>query len=408
MIKRTYARIFISIALFFLITQYAIGFKPVVIIPGLGGSQLEAKLDKPSVNHFYCSRRSDWYTIWFSITQLIPPFVNCWADNIKLLWDPSTNKYSNNHGISTRVPFSDGSTLNFEYLDPSLIFGKSNYFHTLVEAMVGAGGVRNVSIRGSPYDFRYAPFSAYNGTWISKITTLVEETYEINNRTKVTVLSHSMGCLYALWFLNQKSHNWKEKYILRWLPTGGVFSGAGLGVKQLLTGDISIIPLPGLAASAVREEQRSYESNMMLLPSPQIWGNNTIIYTPRRNYTSRDYQILFEKSGFLNGFERYNLVSNVTSNLNPPGVDVIHLYSVNMDTATAFRYPSDDSFDEEPEVINGNGDGIVPLASLESGRMMWSQNNNRKAFSEKIYNRKSHLGLLKSQQYIQDILNLLE
>ena len=93
MMKSICIRILISIAAFFLITKYVVGFKPVVIIPGLGGSQLEAKLDKPSVNHFYCSRTSDWYTIWFSITQLIPPFVNCWADNIKLLWDPITNKY---------------------------------------------------------------------------------------------------------------------------------------------------------------------------------------------------------------------------------------------------------------------------------------------------------------------------
>merc|ERR1712136_163114 len=191
------------------------------------------------------------------------------------------------------------------------------------------------------------------------------------------------------WFLNQKSYNWKEKYILRWLPTGGVFSGAGLGIKQLLTGDISIIPLPGLSASAVREEQRSYESNMMLLPSPYIWANNTIIYTPSRHYTSRDYQILFKKSGFQNGFERYNFVSNITSNLNPPGVDVIHFYSVNKGTATAFRYSSDDNFDEEPEVINGNGDGIVPLASLESARIMGRDNNYGKTFSERVYSRKS-------------------
>ena len=87
---------------------------------------------------------------------------------------------------------------------------------------------------------------------------------------------------------------------------------------------------------------------------------------------------------------------------------MIHFYSVNKDTAAAFRYSSDDNFDEEPEVIYGNGDGIVPLASLESGRKMWRDNNDGKTFSERIYNRKSHLGLLKSQRYIQDILNLLE
>ena len=87
---------------------------------------------------------------------------------------------------------------------------------------------------------------------------------------------------------------------------------------------------------------------------------------------------------------------------------MIHFYSINKDTATAFRYSSDDNFDEEPEVMNGNGDGIVPLASLESARIMWRDNNYGKTFSERVYNRKSHLSLLKYQRYIQDILNLLE
>ena len=62
-------------------------------------------------------------------------------------------------GVQTRVPYADGSTENFEYLDPFIPYGHSDYFHTLVEAIVRAGGIRNVTIRGLPYDFRYAPTS---------------------------------------------------------------------------------------------------------------------------------------------------------------------------------------------------------------------------------------------------------
>ena len=89
-------------------------------------------------------------------------------------------------------------------MDTSIPYGDSDYFYTLVEAMVGAGGVRNVSIRGSPYDFRFAPSSVYYGSWLAKMTSLVEETYLMNQNSRVTLLSHSMGCLYTLWFLNQK------------------------------------------------------------------------------------------------------------------------------------------------------------------------------------------------------------
>ena len=78
--------------------------------------------------------------------------------------------------------------------------------------MTNAGGVRNLSIRGSPYDFRhvpnflktyfdssnrtlifpeirrYAPSSAYNGRWLDEMTRLVQETYEINGQKKVALL----------------------------------------------------------------------------------------------------------------------------------------------------------------------------------------------------------------------------
>ena len=91
-------------------------------------------------------------------------------------------------GVETRVPYSSGSTKNFEYLDTSIPYGDSDYFHTLVEAMVGAGGIQNVSIRGSPYDFRFAPSSAYSGSWLQKITHLVEETYALNNNSSVALL----------------------------------------------------------------------------------------------------------------------------------------------------------------------------------------------------------------------------
>ena len=64
-----------------------------------------------------------------------------------------------------------------------------------------------------------APGSAYDGKWLDKMTQLVEDTYHLNNQSKVTILSHSMGCLYALWFLNQKESEWKDTYLEQWIPT---------------------------------------------------------------------------------------------------------------------------------------------------------------------------------------------
>ena len=140
------------------------------------------------------------------------------------------------------------------------------------------------------------------------MTNLVEHTYELNDQNRITLLSHSMGCLYTLWFLNQKSEDWKNTYILQWIPTSGVFGGAGSGIKQVLSGDISMVPIPGITGLTVREEQRSYESSMLLLPTLQVWGNKPLIFTPENSYSAANYEILFQKSNFQYGFERYRSV----------------------------------------------------------------------------------------------------
>ena len=97
--QQNHFTLFLILLHLFLQLEYMVhGFKPVIIIPGSGGSKLEAKLNKTSVNHWYCSTTSDWYTLWVSIPSLLPPAINCWIDNMMLQWNPSTKLYSNNIG----------------------------------------------------------------------------------------------------------------------------------------------------------------------------------------------------------------------------------------------------------------------------------------------------------------------
>ena len=86
---------------------------PVVIVPGDGSNQLEAQLNKPSTPHFYCSKTASWYRLWLSLSQLVPGAVDCWADNMRLVVDPTTGRAQNAPGVSTRVPHW-GSTEGFE------------------------------------------------------------------------------------------------------------------------------------------------------------------------------------------------------------------------------------------------------------------------------------------------------
>ena len=56
----------------------------IFLVPGSGGSQLQAKLNKPKVLHWYCDKTtSDYFTLWLKKSSLLPYAIDCWADNMR-------------------------------------------------------------------------------------------------------------------------------------------------------------------------------------------------------------------------------------------------------------------------------------------------------------------------------------
>lgn len=125
-------------------------------VPGDGGSQLEAKLNKSTVVHYICAKTSaDYFNIWLNLELLVPYVIDCWVDNLRLEYDNATRTTSAPPGVAVRVP-GWGLPEPVEWLDPS--HDKAGaYFNSIADALVQIGYVRNSSIRGAPYDFRKAP-----------------------------------------------------------------------------------------------------------------------------------------------------------------------------------------------------------------------------------------------------------
>ncbi|XP_062032807.1 phospholipase A2 group XV isoform X3 [Lepus europaeus] len=129
---------------------------PVVLVPGDLGNQLEAKLDKPKVVHYLCSKRTDsYFTLWLNLELLLPVIIDCWIDNIRLIYNKTSRATQFPDGVDVRVP-GFGKTFSLEFLDPSKS-SVGSYFHTMVESLVGWGYTRGEDVRGAPYDWRRAP-----------------------------------------------------------------------------------------------------------------------------------------------------------------------------------------------------------------------------------------------------------
>jgi lysophospholipase-3 len=342
----------------------ATAIAPVVIIPGDGSNQLEAKIDKPSTVSWKCTKKADWFRLWLDTSNLLLG-TECWADNIKLLYDESKDVLSNNLGVQTRVP-DFGGTSSFEELDPSVPFHATAAFRTMVQGFVSSGLKRNVTLRGAPYDFRYAPSSPVGAQYIQDLKSLVEQTVAATG-SRVSLVSHSMGCLQALYFLNQQSQAWKDKFIEKWIPMAGPYGGAAKEIRLHASGDSQGLPVDALT---IREEQRSYETNFWLAPVPERFGEEVLVTTPTRNYTAQDYDVFFDDIGFSAGKKLIKRVLPLTSSATAPGVDVVCMYSLGVDTPLKFEYGKNGAnggqkiFDKTPVVTNGDGDGTVNDLSL--------------------------------------------
>lgn len=143
--------------LFSILISSACGaLNPIILMPGDGGSQLDAKLNKTNVVHYICEKTTtDFFNIWLNMELLAPFIIDCWIDNVKLTYNNVTRKTSNAEGVEIRVP-GFGGTETVEWLDPSHA-STGAYFKDIGNTLVTLGHTRNVTIKGAPYDFRKAP-----------------------------------------------------------------------------------------------------------------------------------------------------------------------------------------------------------------------------------------------------------
>ena len=387
--------------------------RPVLIVPGDGSNQLEARLTgKPHVPHFYCDKRTTcWYRLWLSVTQLLPGAVDCWADNMRLVVNATTGRASAPPGVETRVPYW-GTTTGFEELDPSVPGHATAVFRDLVAALLGDASLgpleRNATLAGAPYDFRYTPDSPQGLSGV-RLAALVERTSARAGGARVTLVSHSMGGLQVKYFLSRRSAAWKAKYIRRWVAISTPWTGASQEPRLFASGNPEGLPVQ---ASSVRDEQRSYETNAWLLPRAGVYDPHTVLVrTPSRNYTATDadYAAFFAAIGYPVGDRVRRRVHALVDPLAAPGVEVHCMFSRGVATPRTYTYASDTDFSGTPAVAHTDGDGTVTHGSLAvCGRWAATGAQGAAPVTVATYANVTHSGMLKSPAVLRDLVALLK
>ncbi|KAK0428978.1 hypothetical protein QR680_011118 [Steinernema hermaphroditum] len=381
---------------------------PVVLVPGDGGSQIEANLSKPEVVHYTCWKTTtDYFDLWLDLTFFVPVAIDCWVDNMRLVFNNATGLSENSPGVDTRIPAFAG-TSSVEWLDKSNRT-QGRYFADIADALTKWGYTRGKDLLGAPYDWRRAPHEHEAMGYYAMLRSMIESAYYFNNNKKVVILGHSMGNPVMLYFYHKiVSQEWKDKFIHSHISLAGAWGGSMQTVKLFASGynmDFYRIILP---PSTLRPMQRSFTSSAFLLPSAALWGENEVFATTvLKNYTMANLEEFFTDMQYTLGWEQYQKTNyDRVGTLDAPGVKVHCIYGTKVNTPETFSWAPKDFPDSQPTTFFGDGDGTVNIRSLEACKRWNPENNSGKTVKAYPLENADHMGILADQR-IFDLLKTL-
>ena len=381
--------------------KHAKPLHPVILIPGDGGSQILAKINKTQVVHYICAKKTDdWFYLWLDPTQILPLIIDCWVDNMRLIYDNNTRTTRNNDGVVMKIP-DFGNTTSVEYLD----VGRSSYalyFGNIVDALVDMGYERKRSIFAAPYDFRKA--ANEQDDWFKVFKQLVESSYKNNNNMPVILLSHSMGSPMMLYFLSHYvDQAWKDKYIRCQISMSGVLGGTVRATKVFALGDNLGSYL--VQSFHFRTEQRASPSLAWLMPSTDLWEEDEVLIQSQNiNITLSNYREFYDLLGQPDGYEMYKDTKDLLKGIPAPQIEFYCWHGIGVPTTEKliyYKFPT-----STPIVKKGDGDGTVNLRSMKAC-LKW-RTQQSKPVHYRAFKHIDHGNMIKADEPVSGVADLID
>ncbi|CAD5114306.1 unnamed protein product [Dimorphilus gyrociliatus] len=340
--------------------------KPIILVPGIGGCQLEAKLTDDFEGDKDCHHEREWFRVWADVAQFSSMSKEsiCLQKYLKLIYNETTKISESPKGIKTRIP-GWGETTTLEYVDPSWtawIWGNlGTYLSPLVSSLLALGYKRGRDLRGAPYDWRKGPHSQID--FFIKLKILIEETTNLNKQ-KVVLFSHSLGGIFTLYFLQIMPRVWKDKHIDNFVAVNSPWGGTILSLLCYASGYNWGIPY--VDPLSLRVLQRSYESSSYVFPNMNSYSKNeSLVLTPSKIYTIENIEEFFDDIEFNRGNEFSYNVMPIIKMLMHPEVTVNCIYSSGIKSPAKLSY--EQGFpDEQPKFIYEDGDGTLITRSMKA------------------------------------------
>ncbi|KAJ5075635.1 group xv phospholipase a2 [Anaeramoeba ignava] len=362
-----------------------LNLNPIIFIPGLGGSKIETKLDNFNTKHWFCEKNKDWFRVWLTVELYAPEVVE---------------KSYNQKGVSVRPISGIEGVVN---LDPTLFFiSEVAYFSRMSKVLEDLGYQEDKNLFALPYDWRLAPNNLTDYFELLKYT--VEYSYSINNGMRVNLMTHSMGCTIATYFLANQTQEWKDKYISTFIPLSPPMGGVFKGINSLVEGENFGIPI--IIGSEIKDLEVSLPSIYYFLPHSPFW-TQPVVKTASKDYypTFDDYNVLFNDLGLPQySHQLLQLTWKDSLVFNPPGVPTYLQIGSGIKTPIYFQFETD--LNGKHEIIYGNGDGTCNHDVMIIPCTEWAQGQTQPVQCY-IWNGAGHQDTISKDEIIEQILQII-
>lgn len=188
--------------------------------------------------------------------------------------------------------------------------------------------------------------------------------YAENGNKSVILVGHSMGCIYSYYLLLNQSQEWKNKYIHSWFTVAAPFAGSTTSWRSIVVGDnLHIIIFNPKTFQPVQE---TLSGIYFILPNADRFKDMVILRTADRNYTSNDYDQLFDLIGNPTGKKIWKATRGFLKGYPYPGVSMHCLKGKGVPTAESVDLSSPNSSRRKAAAIDqGDGDGTVNAVSAD-------------------------------------------
>ncbi|KAH7827936.1 putative lysophospholipase III [Monocercomonoides exilis] len=371
---------------------------PVVLVPGLAGSQLE----------YRNQTGTKWNTLWLNFGRTIPGLWHTYQKALQVTYDPETETYSSNPNIVTR-PVDYGGLKGVDYLDP-VVKTVTKMYHPLIQTLQETGYEEGKNLFGAPYDWRLANAKQVmsNGMY-AQLKDLIERAYSLNDGKKVHVLGHSCGCIFLRQFLSDYVTNeWKKKYIASFISTNGPYSGSVEAFAHLAAPRKWSIPT--LSAKQVHKLVQGFAGLYWMLPNTNAFSPSKVVARiPATNtvITVENMTSAFSSTGRWLKLKGVEMTQKYISHMEPPRVPV-HIFVSNGKNTTkevVYDGSSNEWWKKTGRDVMQDGDGTVPIESLLAPANWKTMQDESVQLT--VIHKESHQGILSCKQYLNSVRDIV-